>query len=86
MLEIPEEILELVEITRITRLTRGQDITNEAVVAFGTASFRDTVSSYGPKLGGKEGKMSMVVPASLKEEERELEGIAWKIRSIKDGM
>ena len=30
--------------------------------------------------------MGMVVPNSLKEEERELEGIAWKIRSTKDGM
>ena len=30
--------------------------------------------------------MSMVVPAELREEERELEGIAWKIRSAKNGM
>ena len=86
VLKIPEEVLELVTISKITRLTRGREVTEEAIVCFGSASIRDTISSYGPNLAGQEAKMGMVVPSTLKEEERELEGIAWKIRSTRDGM
>ena len=75
----------LVEIVKITRLTKGQAITDEAIVCFNTANIRDTISSYGPNLAGQEAKMGMVVPTNLKEEERELEGVAWKIRSAKAG-
>ena len=85
VLEIPEEVLDLVEITKITRLTKGPSVTDEAIIRFVTVSIRDTIRSYGPKLQGKQAKMSMVVLTKLKEEERELEGIAWKIRSSKDG-
>ena len=67
MLEMPEDMIDLAE---VTRMTRGQDITNEAEVAFVSTSIRDTVSSYRPKLSGKEGKMRIVVPARLKEESR----------------
>ena len=86
VLKVPEEVMELVGVDKVTRLTRGKEITDEALVCFNSASIRDTISSYGPNLAGQSAKMGMVVPSNLKEEERELEGIAWKLRSSRDGL
>ena len=79
-------MLDLVKVEKISRLTKGKEVTSEALVQFNNQGIRDTLSSYGPSLAGKKATMRMVIPKGLKEEERELEKIAWKIRSMKNGM